>query len=122
MERLRAVSEILGTFEDTAFTVIRSPASAAAAAAGKGSVGAILENLNTLFKSFDFTRKSGKKPGADLNSALAASSTAAAAAVSAARIPEVQIDLLLSMLSPTKKKGTTLRRPADIDFTDILTF
>jgi len=175
MERLRAVSEILGTFEDTAFTVIRSPASATAAAAGKGSVGAILENLNTLFKSFDFTRKSGKKPGADLNAALAASAgrgssgtfldslntlltsfdlvrksgkkprtnlgpaltivssttlrpPSAAAAVSAASvsaplgIPEVQIDLLLSKLAPTKKERTPPRRVADIDFTDILTF
>ncbi len=125
MERLRAISEILGTFEDTAFTVVRAPGSAAAAAAGKGSMGALLENLNALFKSFDFTRKSGKKPGADLNSALgasAAAATAAAAAAAGPRIPEVQIDLLLSMLSPIKKKGSAPRRLADIDFVDILTF
>jgi hypothetical protein len=123
LERLRAVSEILGTFEDTAFSVIAAPRTAAAAAAsGKGKVGALLENLNTLFKSFDFSRKSGKKSGANLGSALSAPGSPASAASRRIGVPELNIELLLSMMTPTKKRGSTTRRVADIDFTDILTF
>jgi hypothetical protein len=126
MERLRAVSDILGTFEDTAFTVVRSPAKAAAASAAdtKGKLGSIFENINALFKSFDFTRKSSKKPGANLSSALGSSSGAAttAAAAMASGVPEIQIDTLLGMLAPSKKSSAHSVRLNDIDFTDVLTF
>ena len=125
MERLRAVAEILGTFEDTAFSLIRTPASAASTAAAAGSpakIGAIFENINALFKSFDFPRKSSKKPGADLSAALGPPASARGPAAASIAVPEIQIDTLLSMLSPSKK--STSRRPslARFDFTDILKF
>jgi hypothetical protein len=131
MERLRAVSEILGTFEEAAISVVRSPAAAAAAGKGPSKVGALLDNLNALFKSFDFGRKSSKKPGADVSAAFGAAGTPPPAATpppagtpppAAIRVPEVQIDALLNLLAPSKKKRAHSLRVADMDFTDILTF
>jgi len=118
MERLRGVADILGTFEDAAFTLVSSPG-AAAAAKTKRKLGSIFENINSLFNSFDFSRKSGKKQGANLSSAL---STSTASAAKASGIPEFQIDTLLGMLTPRKKSTTHRTRIADVDFIDILTF
>ena len=120
MERLQAVAEILGTFEDVGFSVVRTPASAAAARS-PSKLAAIFENMNALFSSFDFSRKSGKKSGANLSGALGAASTAPGTAA-AIGVPELQIDTLLSMLAPRKKSISRRTSLAGFDFNDILTF
>lgn len=117
MERLRAVADILGTFEDATFSLVGSPGTAAAAAKTKRKLGSIFENINSLFNSFDVSRKSGKKTGANLSSALGAP-----AAAKASRIPDLQIDTLLGMLAPRKKSTAHRARLNDFDFIDILTF